>query len=153
MLQKVCERIHNYFIYKTYYDTFQIEGGVISPSVPMLEGQRFLIDHSAMNDGVYTWHASGIKDDDDNEDVTLTDETFTGSVCALNVPGVIKRLVEQINANEEEYGEELNSPFDSENMGSYSYHKSSGASGEKNGAPWWETTYGGILDRWRRIAL
>lgn len=153
MLQKVCERIHNYFIYQTYYDTYLIEGGVISPSVPLLDGQRFLIDHSAMNDGVYTWHPDGIRDDDDKEEVTLTDESFTGSVCALAVPQGLIRIVHEINANEEEYGDELNSPFQSESMGSYSYSKASGVSGNTNGAPWWETTYGGQLDRWRRISL
>ena len=64
MLQQVCEYIHNYFIKDRHESDYEIIGGTIS--LPFLkEGQRFLISGSDLNDGVYTYHADGIKDDDD----------------------------------------------------------------------------------------
>ena len=61
MLQQVCEHIHNYHIMRQVPGTFEIAGGTISLPF-LLEGQRFLIEGSALNDGVYTYHESGIKD-------------------------------------------------------------------------------------------
>ena len=75
MLQKVCEFLHNYdFGNKIleYSGTFEIAGGTVS--LPFLiEGQRFLIKGSILNDGLYTYHAAGIKNDDDSAVVGLHD--------------------------------------------------------------------------------
>ena len=89
MLQQLCENICNYFIQKQEQGTFEIAGGTISLPF-LLDGQRFLISGSVLNDGMYTYHETGIKDDDDNafaEGVGLKDETFAGTICALAVRG------------------------------------------------------------------
>ena len=77
MLNQICENICNYFIQNRYEGRYEISGGMIS--LPLLDGQRFLIQGSALNDGMYTYHDTGIKDDDDKTlAVGLQDETFTG---------------------------------------------------------------------------
>ena len=82
MLQQVCEFIHNYFIKDSQSGIYEIADGVISlPFV--LEGQRILIEGSALNDGMYTYHANGLTNDDDTEAAGLADESWTGTVCAL----------------------------------------------------------------------
>ena len=50
MLQTICENICNYFIQKRLEGHYEIAGGTIS--LPLLDGQRFLIQGSALNDGM-----------------------------------------------------------------------------------------------------
>ena len=90
MLNQICEHIHNYFIQKRFGGTYTISGGRIS--LPLLDGQRFLVQGSVLNDGMYTYHENGIKDDDDAEAVGLHDETWTGTICALAIPPAVIAL-------------------------------------------------------------
>ena len=92
-LQACMEHINNYFVpEKAEKKTYTIAGGVISPSFDALEGQRFLICMSGMNDGVYTYHANGIKNDDDTEVAGLCDETFAGTIRVCSVPPAVLAL-------------------------------------------------------------
>ena len=73
MLQQICEEVHNFFISEPYVGSWSISGGMIS--LPFLmDGQRFWITSSVFNDGVYTYHSNGIKNDDDNAAAGLSDE-------------------------------------------------------------------------------
>lgn len=151
MLQQVCEFIHNYFIKDVYESIYDIADGMVS--LPLLDGQRFLISGSALNDGMYTYHDTGIKDDDDSEAVGLQDETFAGTICALAVPPAVKALSEEIKTWVETNGESVNSPYQSENViGVYSYTKASGGSGA-GGSVTWQDVYGSQLNRWRKVAF
>ena len=151
MLQQVCEYIHNYFIKDVYESIYDIADGMVS--LPLLDGQRFLISGSALNDGMYTYHDTGIKDDDDSEAVGLHDETFAGTISALAVPPAVSVLSGEIKTWVETNGESVNSPYQSENViGVYSYTKASGGSGA-GGAVTWQDVYGNQLNRWRKVAF
>jgi hypothetical protein len=117
------------------------------------EGQRFWITNSVFNDGVYTYHEAGIKNDDDTEAAGLTDERFAGTICALAVPPAVIALSSEINSWVETNGEAVNSPYQSENViGVYSYTKATGGSGA-GGCVSWEDVFKDRLNRWRKIAL
>ena len=154
MLQQVCENIHNYFIKDVFEGSFEIADGMIS--LPLLDGQRFLIQGSVLNDGMYTYHTNGIKDDDDSVEVGLRDETFTGTVCCLAVPPAVIALSGEINEWVETYGEAVNSPYQSENViGVYSYTKAQagGGNGSDSSTVSWEDVYASSLNRWRKVAF
>lgn len=149
MLQQVCEYVHNYFIQNRYDGIFEIADGMIS--LPLLNGQRFLIQGSALNDGMYTFHDTGIKNDDDAKAVGLHDETWTGTICSLAVPPAVIELSGEIKAWVDEHGSIVNSPYTSESvLGVYSYNKASGGSGA-GGSVSWQDVYGTQLNRWRKV--
>lgn len=151
MLQQICEHVHNYFIKDRHEGIYEIAGGMIS--LPLLDGQRFLIQGSVLNDGVYTYHDNGIKDDDDTKAAGLKDESFVGTVCALAVPPAVTALSGEIKAWVDKNGEAVNSPYQSENViGVYSYTKASDGSGA-GGAVTWQDVYKDQLNRWRKVAF
>ena len=151
MLQQICEYIHNYFIKTPYCGEYEIADGMIS--LPLLDGQRFLIHGSALNDGVYTYHDTGIKNDDDTDLAGLQDETWAGTICALAVPPAVIALSAEVNAWVEANGAVVNSPYTSESvLGVYSYTKSSGGTGA-GGSVSWQDVYKDKLNRWRKVAF
>ena len=152
MLQLICENIHNYFIQKRYDEEYEITGGAISLSF-MLDGQRFLISGSALNDGIYTYHSNGIKNDDDTEAVGLHDETFAGTICALAVPPAVIALSAEMKAWVDANGASVTSPYSSENViGVYSYTKAQGGTGA-GGAITVFDAFKDRLNRWRKVAF
>lgn len=154
MLQQICEHIHNYFIRSTVTDTFTISSGSISPSLPLKEGQRFLIAGSDLNDGMYTYHASGICDDDGSTGVTLAPEVFCGTIYGLGIPPQLISLSSEITEWLGTYGDVINSPYQSESFGGYSYSRTSGAGA--NGASasaGWQDVFAGQLNRWRKVSF
>lgn len=152
MLQQVCEFIHNYFIRESHDGEFEIASGTIS--LPFLkDGQRFLIAGSDLNDGVYTYHTNGIKNDDDTAAVGLKDETWAGTISALAVPPTLIALSTEIKTWVAKNGEAVNSPYQSENViGVYSYTKATGGSGA-GGSVTWQDVYAGQLNRWRKVSF
>ena len=151
MLNQICEHIHNYFIQNRMEGAFTIEGGMIS--LPLLDGQRFLIQGSALNDGMYTYHESEITNDDDAVVVGLHDETWTGTISVLAVPPAVITLSGEINQWVEKNGEAVNSPYTSESvLGVYSYSKSSGGTGA-GGSISWMDVFKTQLNRWRKVAF
>ena len=151
MLQQVCEHIHNYFIKASYDGSYEIADGMVS--LPLLDGQRFLVQGSVLNDGMYTYHDDGIKNDDDTEVAGLQDETFAGTICALAVPPAVIALSGEINTWVVNNGEAINSPYQSENViGVYSYTKGSGGTGA-GGSISWQDVYRDQLNRWRKVAF
>ena len=114
---------------------------------------KFLIQGSALNDGMYTYHDTGITNDDDTEEVGLHDETFTGTICGLAVPPAVISLSGEIKEWVENNGESVNSPYTSENViGVYSYTKASGGTGA-GGSVTWQDVYKSQLNRWRKVAF
>jgi len=155
MLQKVLEYVHNMFITKPNPGTYTIQDGAISPSVALKEGQRIWIVGSDLNDGVYTYHESGIQNDDDTGEAGLRDEVFAGSICALSVPPTMIALAEEISQWVDKYGDSVKSPYSSESViGVYSYEKMT-ASKVGGGNPYisWQDVFKNDLDRWRRLSL
>jgi hypothetical protein len=153
MLQQVFDVIHNYFIKQPFVGKYEIASGIISPSLPLQEGQRFWITGSVLNDGVYTYHANGIKNDDDTAAVGLQDETWAGTICALAVPPAVIALSAEINTWVASNGSAVSSPYQSESViGVYSYTKATGGSGA-GGAVTWQDVFKSRLDRWRKVSL
>ena len=151
MLNQVCENICNYFIQERYEGRFEISGGMIS--LPLLDGQRFLIQGSALNDGMYTYHDTGIKDDDDSKAVGLQDESWAGTICALAVPPAVVALSSEIKSWVDANKESQNSPYSSESvLGVYSYTKASGGHGA-GGSVGWMDVFADRLKRWRKVAF
>ena len=152
MLQQIMEHVHNYFVQKLFPGQFEIADGTISLPF-LLDGQRFLISGSVLNDGVYTYHESEITDDDDAEAVGLQDETWTGTICALAVPPAVIALSGEVKAWVDANGETVNSPFQSESViGAYSYSKAVGGSGA-GGSVSWQDVYRDRMNRWRKVSF
>jgi len=157
MLQEVMEYIHNYFVpIKAVERTYAIESGMITPSFDAEDGDRFLICGSRRNDGVYTWHADGIKNDDDKKAAGLRDETFAGTIRVCSVPPALLALSEEIITWVATYSDMLNSPIGSETFNGYSYTLKSGrigAGGASAKPMTWRDQFAGSLERWRKPCL
>ena len=153
MLQEICEHIHNYFISSTQRGTYTAAGGAISPSLQLKEGQRFLITGSDLNDGVYTYHASGLMNADDTDWAGLADETFSGAICGLSIPPQLIALSAEVSEWVDKYGGIMNSPYQSESFGGYSYTKTSGGSGDGELSASWQQVFASRLNRWRKVSF
>jgi hypothetical protein len=153
MLTEICDYIHNYFEYATYHGDFEITDGTIDLSGLVLDGQRFRIIGSAMNDGIYTYHTDGtIYDDDGKTEVSLSTESFSGDVIAMYVPKAILSLADEISAWLEKNKDVLNSPYTSESFGGYSYTKASGSGANAGGILGWQDVFKSRLNAYRKIA-
>ena len=152
MLQEVLEFIHNYFISAPNPGTYTIADGAISPLPSFKEGQRIWIVGSDLNDGVYTWHETGIQNDDDDQAAGLRDETFAGTICALAVPPAVIALSGEIKEWVENNSDTLNSPLQSESFNGYSYELKTSTGNTRGGSSQitWRDIFGRRLERWRR---
>lgn len=148
MLQNVCEHIHNYFIKDSYDGVYEIADNMIS--LPLIDGQRFLIMGSVLNDGLYTYHDAGIKNDDDTKVAGLRDETFKGTICGLAIPPMLSSLSLEIADWVRDNAETLASPYQSESWGGYSYQKGSGESGNQIS---WGDIFRDRLNAYRKVSL
>lgn len=143
MLTELCGEIRNYFLRgqnDVHGGNYAILGGTIS--LPFLQvGQYFRIVGSVFNDGVYQYPA---KD--------LHDEEFSGAVWAMYVPPEVIDLSRQIDEWREKNATALDSPYQSESFGGYSYTlKSGGNSGSGSGAITWQKQFASKLSRYRRL--
>jgi hypothetical protein len=102
--------------------------------------QYFRVAGSVFNDGVYRY----------DEELVLEDETFKGSVWLMAVPKAVIELANDIEKWQEENEKALNSPYQSESFGGYSYSKASGANG---GAITWQDAFSKRLNMYRRIRV
>lgn len=154
MLEQICGEIHNYFIQGPNPGEYTISDGAISPLPALLDGQRFWIVGSALNDGVYTYHENGITNDDETESADLKNETFSGTICAMAVPREVINLAKEIADWNDKYSAELNKPYRSESViGVYSYEMKGGGGSYGSGVINWKTQFADRLKRWRRISL
>lgn len=149
MLNQICENICNYFVKERIDGQFEISGGMIS--LPLLDGQRFLIQGSTLNDGMYTYHDTGTKNDDDSGAVGLQAEMWAGTICALAVPPSVIALAGEIKAWVDANGEAMRSPYQNESvLGVYSYTKATGGTGA-GGTISWADAFADKLKRWRKV--
>lgn len=154
MLQQVMESINNYFVpISAKLVTYTIADGKITPDFGAEDGDRFLICGSRRNDGVYTWHADDIKNDDDTDVAGLRDETFAGTIRVMSVPPALVALSGEIKQWVENNSAALNSPLQSESFNGYSYALKSGGKNRWNGPLTWRDIFGNQLERWRKPCL
>ena len=136
MLTEILAYLRNYFVVETHEDTFEIVGGVL-PLGFLQKGQYFRIIGSIFNDGIYCY----------TEDLTLTDEIFTGKVEALAIPPDLLMLADEITAYMQS-DEAKPTALTSESFGGYSYTKAADSSGA---AASWQTIFAARLRRWRKV--
>lgn len=139
MLEEILAHIHNYFVVDMIEGDFEISSGSLTLDF-LKEGQYFRILGSVFNDGVYQYPASD-----------LTDEKFSGTVWAMAVPPAVIALALEIETWTEKYGDALNSPYQSESFGGYSYSKSSGGASAVDASVGWRDVFRSRLNRWRKI--
>lgn len=141
MIDQICAYIHNWFVYGRTSGVFTIENGNLE--LPFLvEGQYFRICGSRFNDGVHQYP---------NDE--LTDETFEGVIWEMRPPRDFLMLVDEITEWNGKYGDAVNSPYQSESFGGYSYTLASGTgnNGASTGAGW-QNTFRHRLNQWRKLA-
>lgn len=146
MLTQVCQYLRNWFERTKYIGDFTIISGELTygdgSTLPLLPGQYYRIVGSILNDGV---HQMG-------EEQPLRDESFTGSVWSMAVPSDFLALVEDIETWVEANTAVINSPYQSESFGGYSYSMRGGtnSAGEATGATW-QSQFAARLAPWRKI--
>ncbi len=141
MLEQVLHFIHNYFEKERHYGNFAIEDGTIV--LPYcLEGQYFRIVGSNLNDGIYQYPTT-----------QLLDERFTGQIWILSIPRNLLSLIAEIEDWQTKNGEAVDSPYQSESFGGYSYSKASTSGSNRKGGDLygWQAKYASRLNEWRKI--
>jgi len=138
MIADLCKELNNWFDYKRLFGTFTVSNG--SLSIPgAQDGQYIRICDSVFNDGVYGYPVSGLKD-----------ETFDGVIWLLAIPQEVVDLSKQIDEWQNEYAEDMRSPYQSESFGGYSYTKASAQGSDGTGTTWVDI-FADQLKKWRKI--
>lgn len=144
MLEQILDSIHNYFVSKETYGRFEITSGVLAYE-GLLEGQYFKLEGSSLNDGIYQWPTNA-----------LLDESFDGCIKELSIPRKLVLLADEIQDWMDKYGDVVNSPYQSESFGNYSYSKSgssrSGRNGNNSGTASWQDVFRTRLNAYRKIS-
>lgn len=141
MLTEVLRLLRNWFERSKVFGTFKVQDGVlVNPLLRVQDGQYIRIIGSAFNDGVHKWG--------DATDVLTDEEDFEGAVWLLGIPKEVLTLVQDIEAWCADNASALNTPYQSESFGGYSYSLKSGANG---GAITWQSQFGSRLNAWRKI--
>jgi hypothetical protein len=102
--------------------------------------QYFRVAGSVFNDGVYCY----------DDKLVLEDETFKGAIWLMAIPKAVIELANDIEKWQEENEKALNSPYQSESFGGYSYSKASGTNG---GVVTWQDAFSKRLNMYRRIRV
>lgn len=152
MLTEICNYIHNYFEIARQTGTFTISDGTIDLDDLLRYGQRFRIVGSALNDGIYTYRMNEIYNDDNTELAELSDETFTGAIYAMSIPKDVWQIITDIKTWIEKNQAALDSPYQSESFGGYSYTKASGSGPNAGGVLGWQDVFRSKLNAYRKIS-
>ena len=146
MLTELCQELRNWFDrdHDKWIGEITISGGNLTADgeeIELLEGQHFRIIGSLLNDGVYKYPAE------------LNDETFDGAVWSMAIPPSVVELADRISQWLEDNAAQINSPYQSESFGGYSYSLKSGSgSGSGSGAGLnWRNHFADDLNRWRKL--
>lgn len=136
-----CEEVNNYFEQTRIFGKFEIINGSIDLNrYDIQEGQYIRVVGSVFNDGVYQYPIP--------PENGLVDEKFDGAIWVMAVPSSVVTQIEEVNQWEAMNQSVLNSPYQSESFGGYSYMlKTENAEGGLN----WQTHFRRKLDRWRKV--
>lgn len=142
MLDAICGYLRNWFERDILLGTFEIVDGslVVPPDKEILNGQYIRVIGSVFSDGV--WQYPHVFDHD---------EQFDGVVWLLGIPPQLVALAGEISDWCEANAVAINSPYQSEAFGGYSYTKSAGGSADGAGDYGWQNHFAGRLARWRKI--
>jgi len=141
MLSAICQELKNWFTddKDKHIGEFTVSGGEITSLIDLgiQEGQYYRIVGSVFNDGVYQY-----------PNTDLTNETFKGGIWLMKVPSDIISLSNDISEWITNNAGALNSPYQSESFGGYSYSKASSNTGT---ALSWQDQFSQRLNMWRKI--
>ena len=140
MLTEICQYIRNWFEVSRVFGTFKITDGVLTDGggmAPLSFGQYYRVVGSMFNDGV---HQMG------SDDTTLVDEEFTGAVWIMAIPPSFLALVKDIESWCTANRSVIDSPYQSESFGGYSYTKGGAAQGAT-----WQGQFYARLSPWRKL--
>ena len=137
MLNEVMRYLYGTMVYKwpvkeLYGGEFKIENGSIELPF-LLDGQYFRIVGSVFNDGVHQYPAQNLKD-----------EVFRGAIWTLAISDEFVELVDEIDKWQKENEKAVQSPYQSESFGGYTYTL-------KENVPSWKTAFSSRLNQWRKI--
>ena len=147
MLTEICQYLRNWFVRDIWVADYSIDNGVLTFSdgtaPSLLSGQYYRIVGSVLNDGVHKY--GDVKD-------VLHDEEFHGAVWSMAVPPDFLALVTEIGAWSAANQSAINSPYQSESFGGYSYTLRGGlaTTGGDNGVTW-QNQFAARLSPWRKI--
>ena len=150
MLTQICQYLRNWFDYDAAHNrlnswsgTFTIsDGEIINADVELLENQYCRIIGSILNDGVHIYPF---------ED--LQDETFTGTIQSMAIPQALINIIDEASAEYANIKTQIESPYQSESFGGYSYTLKAGsdASGGGGELGYILQHYAAQLAPWRKI--
>ena len=145
-LNELCQELKNYFdkAQPKFFGEITIQDKAITNEqflAAIKPNQYFRIVGSIFNDGVYCF----------NDKLELEDETFNGAIWLMAVPKSVLVLEKEIEDWQSKYGDALQSPYQSESFGGYSYSKASGKNG--GGAVSWQDAFASKLNLYRRIRI
>lgn len=141
MLTELCQELKNWFNDRNeiQFGTYTIESGsVVIPF--LLDGQYYRVVGSVFNDGV---HQYGVD--------TLTDETFMGAIWPMKIPQAVLDLDAKITAWQTKNADAVQSPYQSESWGGYSYSLKSGSGTSSAASVTWQSIFANELNRWRKL--
>lgn len=148
MLTELCNELRNWFEQKIYYGSVSIsDSGVTVGGAPLSDylqtGQYFRIVGSVFNDGVHCFLSDELE----------PENTFDGAIWAMAVPREVIKLSEDIDTWNDANKTALNSPYQSESFGGYSYSlkSGSGGSGDSSASYTWRDQFAAQLRKWRKL--
>jgi len=143
VLTELCAYLNNYFWRTKRNVKMTISGGTFTVDF-LKNGQYFRILGSDLNDGVYKYPVTGLKD-----------EEFEGQIWSMAVPQTVIDLASEIGNWQAKYGSvdsENMSPFNSESFNNYSYSKdSAGSSANGLNSNSWQAVFATRLIPYRRL--
>lgn len=132
MIDEICASLHNYFAVDIVPGEYTVNDGEIT--LPFLAaGQFFRVVGSVFCDGVYRCG-----------DKLPADETFDGAVWAMAIPPALEAIAVEIEEWKQKNAGVINSPYQSESFGGYSYTKGSDSAS-------WQGVFAKRLNRWRKL--
>ena len=152
MLTELCAYLRNYFLADNlnpdkyiHHGTFTVSDGQMQALSFLVPGQYFRVIGSVFNDGVWLYRPGG-------EAPAMKDETFDGTIWAMSVTGDVLDLADEIKAWKTANADALNSPYQSESFGGYSYSKASGGGvgGSGSGVYGWQDQFALRLAPYKR---
>ena len=156
MLTELCSHLRNYFL-RDYADpdasihhgTFTVSDGQMQDLPFLAPGQYYRVIGSVFNDGVWQYTP------EERSAGQMHNETFDGTIWAMQVPPDVLFLAEEIEAWRVANASALSSPYQSESFGGYSYSKASGggAGGSGSGAYGWQDQFAARLAPYRRLSV
>lgn len=148
MLTELCTELNNWFERCIVSGNITINSnGVTVGDAPLSDylqtGQYYRVVGSVFNDGVHQFLS----------DELSPERTFVGSIWCMAVPPEVVKLAEDIDAWNTAHETALNSPYQSESFGGYSYSLKSGSGGNggSSASYTWRDQFAEQLRKWRKL--